>query len=188
MKRKVLLAGALFLVLGVIGLVSQQDRSGPQGAVLTGVWYWQNLMPSPPLPPGLILPSVLTFHNDGTVFCSDALAFGGISNNPNRYTPFYGVWERMGPNEFRATWLTLRFDGLTGMLLGIGRSRAKFAFSSDFDNFEGTMHLDFLPCVGGNPFMCPDPLLAQDSDWQPWSLTSPSDYSFKAARISVVPY
>jgi hypothetical protein len=196
MRRKVLFAAALFLALGVIGLlgqqgrpVSSQDRGDQEGAVLTGVWYWQNNLDMYFV--GAVLPSILTFHEDGTVSCSDALAFGGTPTNMNRYTPFYGVWERRGHHEFMATFLTLRFDTTLGnILVGVGRSRVKFEFTSDFDHFAGTMHLDFLPCPAG-PYgflMCPNPLLAKDTDWQPWSLTSPSDYSFKAARVSVVPY
>jgi hypothetical protein len=181
------LAAVLFLALGVLGMLSHPAAAlGQEGAVLTGVWYWENIIP---VFPGAVLPSILTFHNNGTCVCSDALAFGGLPTNTNRYIPFQGVWERIGPHKFRAMWLVLRFDAATGALLGVGRSRATFAFSTDFDHFEGSMHLDFLPCPAG-PFgflMCPNPLLAQEGDWQPWSATG-SDFSFKAARVSVVPY
>ena len=187
MKRYVFLAAALFLALGVIGLLSRPATvQSPEGAVLTGGWLWQINLDA--VFPGAVLPSLLIFHADGTGFCSDAVAFGGVPWNMNRYTPFYGVWERIGPHEFTATFLSLRFDTTNGnILVGIARSRATLAFTSDWDHMAGTMHMDFLPCVGGNPLMCPNPLLAQESDWQPFSATG-SDFSFTCTRVSVVPY
>jgi hypothetical protein len=188
MNRKVLLVGILFLALGIIGMLSHPAIAlGQEGAVLTGGWIWQINLDV--VFPGAVLPSLLIFHNDGTCFCSDAVAFGGTPTNVFRYTPFYGVWERTGPHEFTATIMSLRFDTTKGnILVGIGRSRATFAFTTDWDHMAGTMHMDFLPCVGGNPLMCPNPLLAQESDWEPWSTTMPSDFSFTCTRVSVVPY
>lgn len=196
MKRKILFTGMFILVLAVTVLLSQQRQPAfaqdqeasvqwGKGAVLTGVWYWENLLG---VFPGAVLPSILTFHNDGTCVCSDALAFGGIPGSMHRYIPFQGVWERTGPHEFRATFLSMRFDATTGVLLGIGRSRANFHFTEDFDHFAGSMHMDFLPCPAV-PFgflMCPNPLLAQKSDWQAWE-TGP-DFNFKAARVGNAPY
>jgi len=177
MKRKVFLAGVLFLSLGVIGLLSQRASSqGPEGAVMTGVWYWQTIMGS-----GLALPSVLVFHSDGTVVASGGIAFGGTPTNPYRYTPFQGVWERTGPHEFRATFLSLRFDGTTGLLVGVARKRTQFWFTEDFDHFAGTMHLEVLPCT--TPLTCLDPL-APDANWQDWAVGVP----IKAVRVSCVPY
>jgi len=188
MKRKVFLAAALFLALGTIGLLSQQDGNdhGQEGAVLTGGWYW-HIDLQDYYGPGAGLPSLLIFHDDGTGACSDSVAFGGIPGNVYRYTPLYGVWERKGSHKFRATFLSLRFDTTNNnLLVGILRSRATFAFTKDSDHMTGTMHLDFLPCTGGNPLACPNPLLAQESDWQPWG--GIPDLKFTGARTSVVPY
>jgi hypothetical protein len=177
MKRQVFFGGALLLALGMIGLLSfSATSSGQEGAVMTGVWYWQNVMADG------VLPSLLTFHNDGTVTCSDALAFGGIpaTMNPFTLTPFYGVWERMGPLEYTATWLSLAFSRGTGILSGIVRSRANFTFAADFDHIAGTMFVDLLVCPSF--LTCPDPL-EPTAVWAPWTTLS-----FHAARISVVPY
>jgi hypothetical protein len=178
MKRKFFLAGALFLALGVIGLLGQQDGNnhGQQGADLTGVWYWQNIFGDG------VLPSILTFHNDGTVLCSDALAFGGIppTMNPYTLTPFYGVWERTRRHEYTATWLSLAFNRETGILAGIVRSRANFAFADHFDQIAGTMFVEMLACPSF--LTCPDPL-APNAAWAPWT-----QLSFHAARVSIVPY
>ncbi len=185
MKRNVLLAAALFLALGMIGMLSHPATAyGQEGAVLTGVWYWQN-----DVSPG-ILPSVLTFHNDGTAFCSDALAFGGIPTamNPFNFTPFYGVWQRTGPHAYSATWLSIPFyraAPLTGFVAGIVRVRANFAFADDFNHFAGTMTGEVLLSDTTSPLFplnCPDPL-APDAAWAPmWTV------SFRAARVSVVFY
>jgi hypothetical protein len=185
MKRKVLLAGGLFLALGVIWLLSQPAQpsfsQGPEGAVLTGTWYWETVMG-----PGLVLPFVLVFHNDGTCIASGGIAFGGTPTNPYRYTPFQGVWERTDPHEFRATFYSLRFDGTTGLLVAVARKRVQFWFAGDFDHFAGTMRLDVLPCA--TPLTCPDPLLAADADWQPFNPPpAPSEAPIHAARISCVP-
>jgi hypothetical protein len=178
MKRKVLLSGTLFLALGVIGLLGQQaSTQGQEGAVLTGTWYWETVMPT-----GGVLPSVLVFHSDVTVVASGGIAFGGVPTNPYRYTPFQGVWERMGPHEFRATFYSLRFDGASGLLVGVARKRTKFWFAGDFDHFVGTMLLDVLPCA--SPVTCPDPLSAPPALWQPFTPV----LSIHAARANVVPY
>ena len=189
MKRKVLLAAALSLALGMIGMFSQPATAfGQEGAVMTGVWYWQNVMPPAMFGPNAVLPSLLTFHNDGTVMCSDALAFGGLplGYNPYTYTPFYGAWERTGAHAFTATWLSLRFfrtpGDFAGILAGIVRSRAVFTFAEDFDHIAGTMYLDVLACP--TPLTCPDPL-ATDALWVPFAM---GEISFHAARVSVVPY
>ncbi|OGD18637.1 MAG: hypothetical protein A2W03_08565 [Candidatus Aminicenantes bacterium RBG_16_63_16] len=183
MKRKALLAGALFLSFGVIGLLGQiASTQGPEGAVLTGTWYWETVMPT-----GGALPSVLVFHSDGTVVASGGIAFGGTPTNIFRYTPFQGVWERIGPHEFRATFYSLRFDGASGLLVGVARKRTQFWFVGDFDHFAGTMRLDVLPCT--SPVTCPDPLSAPVDAWQPFNPPpAPTEVSIHAARISSVPY
>jgi hypothetical protein len=186
MKRNALLAAALFLALGMIGLLGQPATTqGPEGAVMTGVWSWRNLLPAVPglIPAGSTLPSILVFHNDGTVQCSDALAFGGFPLNPNNYTPFYGVWERTGPHKFTATFYSLRFDGSTRTLIGFARARANFAFSTDFDHITGVLFLDFLDSTAG-PLMVPNPL-APGLNWTPDPMCP---LNIEAARVSVVPY
>ena len=186
MKRKFFLAAALFIALGMIGLLSHPATAfGQEGAVMTGVWSWQNTMPSAWFGPDAVLPSVLTFHNDGTTVCSDGIAFGGLplAYNGFCYTPFQGVWERTGPHEFTATWLSLRFDRTTGVLDGFARARAKFKFSTDFDHIAGTLYMDFLRSSAG-PLKVPDPL-APDAIWVPSAL---GELQIKAARVSVVPY
>ena len=190
MKRKVFLAGALFMALGMIGLLGQPaSTQGPEGAVLTGVWYWQCVLPPAMFGPNAVVPSLYTFHNDGTVTASNSLAFGGLplAYSPYTYTPFYGVWERTGPHEFTMTILSLRFyrtpGDFAGILSGILRSRTTITFADDFDHLAGTEHVDSLACP--TPLTCPDPLLAPAASWVPWP-TGP--ISFHAARISVVPY
>jgi hypothetical protein len=200
MKRKVLFVGMFILVLAVTMLLSQQRQPAfsqdqeasvqwGKGAVLTGFWHWQINMDL--FFPGAVLPSLVTFHNDGTGGCSDSVAFGGTPTNVYRYTPFQGVWERIGPHKFALTFMALRFDTTkNNVLVGIARSRATISFSTDFDHLEGTMHMDFLPCPD-NPYgflMCPNPLLAAEGDWQPWNPGMPSDFNIKAARVSNVPY
>ena len=186
MKRYALLASALFLALGMIGLLGQHvSTQGPEGAVLTGVWSWRCVLPPAMFGPNTVLPSVVTFQNDGTVLWSDGLAFGGLplAYSPYTYTPFHGEWERTGPHEFRLTCFAMRFYRSDGVLTSIVRVRSEFTFADDFDHIAGTNHVDTLACP--TPLTCPDPLLAPAASWVPWP-TGP--ISFHAARISVVPY
>lgn len=182
MKRKLTLAGTLFLASGMILLLSQPvyaQESG--GAILTGVWYWENMLPAAMFGAGAHLPSILIFHNDGTAFCSDALAFGGASFNPCTYTPFYGKWERIGPHGFTVTCLSLRFK--EGTLIGFARAVTEFAFSGDFDHIEGELRMEFLDSAAG-PLMVPDPL----DPAAVWTPSAMPPLKIKAGRVGVVPY
>jgi len=185
MKRHVFLAVVLFLALAVIGLLSRPAAAdGQEGAGLTGVWSWRNYLPVfGPIPAGSSLPSMVVFHQDGTGLCSDALAFGGFSLNPNNYTPLYGVWERTGPHEFAVTFYCLRFNGSTRELIGFARARANLAFSGDFDHVAGILYMDFLDSTAG-PLMVPDPL-TPGATWTPSAF---GPLNFEAVRVSVVPY
>ena len=185
MKRKVFLAAALFLAFGVMGLHGQQAATqGPEGAVLTGVWSWQCVLPV--FGPDAVMPSLVTFNKDGTVLWSDGLFFGGLPTVYGlsfTYTPYHGVWERTGPHQFRLTAYALRFNRSDGVIAGIARVRTNFTFADDFDHIAGTNHVDTLACP--TPLTCPDPLTAPESSWVPWPI---NPISFHAARISVVPY
>ncbi len=183
MKGKVLVGGAVFLVFAVMSLLGQRASSrGPEGATLKGSRYWKTVMG-----PGLAIPCVLVFHTDGTCVASGGISFGGVPTNPYRYTPFQGVWVRTNSHKFTATLYSLRFDGASGLLVGVARKRVQFWFAGDSDHFAGTMSLDVLPCA--SPLTCPDPLTASDSAWQPFNPPpSPSEFSIHADRIGVVPY
>ncbi len=184
MKRAaVLLSLIALMVLVPSSAYSQDALSGnwklpvPWG----GSWYWTTTTPN-----GAI-PAVVTYHIDGSVTGADISMFGGTANNPYRYSPFHGTWERRGwgNHEFAGTSLYLRFDPTTNKLVGIARVRAQFAFVQDFDHIAGTMRLDVLPCP--TPATCPDPL-AKDAAWQPYNPEPlPNEFPFQATRIRVVP-
>ncbi len=168
-------AGMLLLVASVQS-ASAQDA---QGAVLWGSsWAWRTITGSGSLP------ALVTYHKDGEITGSDLAMFGGTTNNPYRYTPFSGTWERIGPNEFAGTSLFLRFDPATNKLVGIARARSQFTFAGDFNHIAGVMRLDVLPCP--TPATCPDPL-ANDANWQAYNQAPlPNEFAFVAARIAVV--
>ena len=186
MNRKVFLAIMLFMALGMIGLLGQPaSTQGPEGAVLTGVWSWHVVLPPAMFGPNAGMPSVVTFHNDGTVFWSDGLAFGGLplAYGPYTYTPFYGVWERTGPHEFRLTFLPCASTGqmdYSPASCAYGRSSL---LQMILTISPGRITWITLACP--TPLTCPNPLTAPNASWVPWP-TGP--ISFHAARISVVPY
>ena len=185
MKRRLLVAAALVVLVGVATFVPGNGRSVAawerEGALLAGSWYWQTWLP---VAPGqqVPLPALVTYQQDGTVTVADGLMFGGIPSNPFRYTPPHGVWERDGRHGFRGTALFLRFDAATGTLVAIGRSRSHFDFGPDFNHINGTVDLDLLPC--GTPVTCPDPVSAAPEQWLPFGPIS--QYSFTATRMHVV--
>jgi hypothetical protein len=191
MNRKVFLAGVLFLALGVIGLLGQQaSTQGSDGATLAGSWYFETVLPNNM---GLC-PSVVIFHSDGTVSASGCVALGGLVTNHYLYTPFQGVWERIGPHEFKATLYSLRFDpalgasaGVPSLVVAVARKIDYFSFAGDFDHFAGTSYMQVLSCP--SPPTCPDPQTAPESAWTSFNPPTPSNpnvtiLGIYAARIT----
>ncbi len=171
---------ALLLIVPCSTFSQESFAQQPEGAVLWGSsWYWRTITAS-----GAI-PALVNYQKDGSIIGADVSMFGGTAMNPYRYTPFHGIWERTGSNEFAGTSLFLRFDPATNKLVGIARSRSQFSFTDDFDHIAGTMRLDVLPCP--TPATCPDPL-AKDANWQPYNPAPiPNEFTFQAVRIRRVP-
>ena len=157
--------------VGIVLAVALNLPAGTEGQAplwLSGTWIWSTYTPA-----GAALPALVTFHDDGTVAGSDFRMFGGTASNlPRRTAPFHGVWERTGPHTIGVTSLYLVYDALSTRLIGFGRARASLEFTlEDFDNFEGTMFVDFLPC--GTPATCPDPQ-DRSAAWKAYDTMVPS--------------
>jgi len=189
MKLKAMLVGALLGAFGTIGLLGQPAATqSSEGAVVTGSWYLETVLPNN----AGLCPSVVVFHGDGTVVASGCIALGGLPTNPYRYTPFQGVWERVGPHEFKATLYSLRFDGTSNLLVAVARKIDYCSFGDDFGHFAGTSHMSVLPCPA--PPLCPDPQSAPESAWKSFNPdpTNPNAtvtiLPIYAARLSGVPY
>jgi hypothetical protein len=107
-----------------------------------------------------------------------------MSNLTRRTTPFHGVWERIGPHTIGGTSLYLVYDASSSFLIGFGRVRSTLQFTpGDFDQFAGTMFVDFLACP--SPSSCPDPQSASAA-WTPFNPTVPS-FVVSAKRMHRMP-
>jgi hypothetical protein len=145
-----------------------------------GTWVWQ----ISGYTSGDTIPTLVTFHIDGTVTTSAGNMFGTTPNAPTRVTAFHGVWERTGWQSAGGTTLFLIFSA-TGGLTAWGRSRSSLEFSADFDHLNGKVFVERLPCAAGPPVSCPDPL-DPAAKWVP-SPDMPRDgFTVSGARLNRV--
>ena len=167
-------AAGIAVALLLAGSVSPLAAPG-EGANITGTWWLVGQYG-----PGMTLPTLVTYHADGTSAASDSIMFGGIPGFPFKITPLHGVWKRTGPGQFGVTSLMLGFDPATNMLVAIGRARADIRFDGDFDHLAGMLYGELLFCP--TPFSCPNPT----DPAAPWITTTPP-VPFTAIRVRRVP-
>ena len=186
MRRVVIGSGVAVAALAVLLLAATNAFTSAPPIVAAqpwGSWYWLTDL-SAVVFPGANLPTVISFHPDGTFMCSEGNTFGGYEGATELNSTNNGTWVRMGANSFRATRLGFVFDKGTGVLTGISRSRFSFHFvGNKSDQIEGTLFVETLSC-NGNPFGCPDPL-DPNAVWTPDS--PPQGYPGKAMRIHAMP-
>ena len=179
MRRLTAYAGVITLMIAVSAVVAEPQQFGPfsRWGQVWGTWVWTT---------DNRIPSLVTFHLDGTVSVSDGRMFGGVQpNSTTRLTPLHGVWERTGFQGIGGTSLYLIFDATTGVLLRWGRSRTSITFADDFDHFQGKMFGESLSCEPGPPVSCPDP---QDpgAKWTPNPNTPPDGFPISGTRLKRV--
>ena len=162
---------------------TQTSKTGPP-AQPWGTWYWVTDISGVTGMTGSSLPTVISFHEDGTFACAEGNSFGGVPNATFVYTTGLGTWVRMGGGAiaFEATRLGFVFDKASGILKGIGRSRFTFRFAGDFEHITGTLFVETLSCAA--PIFCPDPL-DPDATWVPTS--PPGGFSGTAMRVHAIP-
>jgi len=149
---------AATLVVAALFLISPSAGNAADTQTLAGTWVvWAEIQS------GVRVPTLHTYHSDGTITSSDVLSLGGLPGNPFRITPMHGVWERTGPSVFATTSLFLVYDASSSLLIGFGRARTTLSFAKDDpDQASGTAKAEFLLCL--SPFACPDPQAA-DAAW-----------------------
>ena len=146
-----------------------------------GTFYFLTTYPS-----GNVIPTVVTYHVDGTITGSDGTMFGVTPSATTRLTPFHGVWERTGFQSIGGTSFYLVFSA-TGGLIAVGRVRSSLQFADDFESFQGKMFVEMLPCTQGPPVGCPDPL-DPAAKWVLATPTQPKDgFPVSAVRVARVP-
>jgi len=184
MRRLILFSAiAAGLTAATIAASAQTPRSiwsGHWGQVW-GTFYFLTTYPS-----GNVIPTIVTYHVDGTITGSDGTMFGAMPTATTRMTPFHGVWERTGFQSIGGTSFYLVFNA-TGGLSALGRVRSSLQFADDFESFQGKMFVEMLPCTQGPPVSCPDPL-DPAAKWVVATPTQPKDgFSVTAVRIARVP-
>jgi hypothetical protein len=108
--------------------------------------------------------------------------FGGFPDQPEVVTPMTGTWVNTGSRTYAMTYMSLRFERLTGVLIGMTRGRGSFQFGDDFDQMQGTFFMEKADCVA--PVVCPDPFDPQ-TVWTPDN--PPGGWQFTGKRIRTLP-
>ena len=148
MRRMILIATA---TAAVLVSVSANAQGPPRWGQFWGTWAHKVH-----IGPGAHLPALLTFNIDGTITGADPRTFGGVPNNPNRYGPIHGVWERTGWRSIGTTVFIFIYNASTGVLSGYQRNRCSVEFSQDFNRYTATEFMETTACE--TPTSCPDPL------------------------------
>jgi hypothetical protein len=148
-----------------------------------GTWYWVTDISAMTGINGTSLPTVVTFHEDGTLACAEGNSFGGFPGAGLVYSGGLGTWEKERRGTFNATRLGFVFDKASGVLKGISRSRFAFQYAGRFDEITGTLFVETLPCSTG-PMTCPDPL-DPDAVWMPAS--PPGGFPATARLVHTLP-
>ena len=184
MRRLILFSAvAVGVVAAAIAANAQTSRSiwsGHWGQVW-GTFYFLTTYPS-----GNLIPTLVTYHVDGTITGSDGTMFGAVPTATIRVSPLHGVWERTGFQSIGGTSLYLVFNA-SGGLMAVGRARSSLQFADDFESFQGKLFVETLPCNAGPPLSCPDPL-DPAANWTVATHTQPGDgFPVTAVRVARVP-
>jgi hypothetical protein len=167
----------LVLLAAMLATAPAAQAADPWHPDVAGTWVFVTAMG-----PGMTLPGMATFHEDGTVVYTDATMFGA-SPIPFKVAPFQGVWQMTGKNRFGGTSIGLLFDPATGMVVGFGRARSALRFDGSPSRVVGTLYLEMASCP--TPVTCPDPT-DPEVTWYP--LGDPvNGFPVVLSRVSRVP-
>lgn len=146
----------LFVVAGASTIAAAGDAQTLQGAnadtngtppkaALVGSWLETvTFPPETGRPP---LKSLGTFHEDGTMVCSDQGAVT-ITDPPSVFTSCHGVWTHLHNRTFAYTSLELISD-LSGNLVGYLKVRGVYTVSQSGNKYSGTSFAQVVD-VNGN--------------------------------------
>ena len=121
-----------------------QKSSAPAPKALVGSWLETvTFPPEAGRPP---LKSLASFHDDGTMVCSDQGAV--TADPPSVFTSCHGAWTRLENGAFAYTSVELISD-LSGNLVGYLKVRGTYTVAQSGNEYSGTSHADILD-PGGN--------------------------------------
>jgi hypothetical protein len=152
MRKTLLLVLVTIAFLGAPGPIASaqnsadatiQSSNGPKQKLLVGSWL--ETVTFPPETGRPQLKSLGTFHNDGTMTCSDQ---GGVTTAPaSVVTSCHGVWTHLKSREFAYTSLALISD-LSGNLVAYLKVRGIYTVSQSGNEYTGTSFAQVLDTDG----------------------------------------
>jgi hypothetical protein len=114
-----------------VATVTAANNAKPQAVVGS----WVETVTFPPETGRPPLKSLITFHDDGTMTCSDQ---GGVTlNEPSVFTSCHGAWAHLGKRDFAYTQVELISD-LSGNLTGYLEVRGVYTVSASGNAYTGT--------------------------------------------------
>jgi hypothetical protein len=152
MRKRFLLVLVMVCILGAPGPIAfaqhppdptPQSNSGPKQRLLVGSWLETvTFPPETGRPP---IKSLGTFHNDGTMTCSDQ---GAVTTDPpSVFTSCHGVWTHLEKRKFAYTSFALISD-LSGNLVGYLKVRGIYTVSQSGNEYDGTSFATILDTNG----------------------------------------
>jgi hypothetical protein len=157
--RRLVLALVASLILGGLAVLPATDLWRPTPV---GTWYFAT-----GLGPGMAVPGLVSFHDDGTLSYVDGLIYSGLPQMgmPLKLTSYSGVWRVTGLDKFGGTSIALMFDPSTGAMTGFMRARSALRFDRDTGQVVGRIYVETSMCA--SPVVCPDPTDASLA-WTPF--------------------
>ncbi len=119
------------------------SAADPNKKALVGSWVETvTFPPETGRPP---LKSLSTFHDDGTMVCSDQ---GAVTTDPPAvFTSCHGAWTHQTQRQFGYTAMELTSD-LTGTLVGYLKVRGTYTVSESGNEYSGTTLAELLDADG----------------------------------------
>jgi hypothetical protein len=119
------------------------EMPGQKSKALVGSWLETvTFPPEAGRPP---LKSLSSFHEDGTMVCSDQGAV--TAEPPTVFTSCHGVWTRLENGAFAYTSVELISD-LSGNLMGYLKVRGTYTVAPSGNEYSGTSHAEILDTDG----------------------------------------
>jgi len=133
------IAMTAFLVIAGAGSLSARGDATPKNKALVGSWV--ETVTFPPEAGRPALKSLGTFHEDGTMVCSDQGAV--TADPPTVFTSCHGAWTHLEARTFAYTAFELISD-LSGNLVGYLKVRGTYVVSQSGNEYTGTSFAEIL--------------------------------------------
>ena len=134
-------ATALTLFLATFGMSRTAAAQPPASKTAVGSWVETVTFPAeigrPPIK------SLVTFHDDGTMTCSDQGAVTTVGEMPSVFTSCHGVWKRLHSSTLAYTQLELISD-LSGNLIGQLKVRGVYTVSASGNEYDGVSFAEII--------------------------------------------